>query len=264
MELSPSPSRRGRLTAVQTGAGRICCHPSLPRRPTRSIRCALLAARFCVTSSTCPLSRLRLHRAGESRPMPIISRRCSRPAASAATRPSRPTDWRHRCGRHGAAARRELRQARLRMSPPDFRPRTQSLRGDGGQVEQEGLGSWRPFRQTRLHAAYLAAHPRRRGPTPRADGHLQPDGFIAACRSLIKPDLTPQLGATAIPRAWCAANSTPRRRLRVPAASRVDFRRVYVELPTCGHCPPLEHPRRSRGDRGFSRLTGTRRPTACG
>jgi 3-oxoadipate enol-lactonase len=72
---------------------------------------------------------------------------------------------------------------------------------------------------------------------------IAPEGFIAACRSLMSADLTGQLGAihkstrvicgeldAATPPLLCRLLAD-----KIPNAS-------YLALPGCGHCPPLEQP----------------------
>ena len=112
------------------------------------------------------------------------------------------------------------------------------------KVENEGIGSVATISANRVfHEAYLAAHPRAVEERRRVLLGIAPEGFIAACRSLMTADLTPQLGLIGnSTRVICgeldAATPPPLCRLlaeRIPGAS-------YVELPKCGHCPPLEQP----------------------
>jgi len=125
--------------------------------------------------------------------------------------------------------------------PPEGRKAFEVM---AAKVEQEGIGSVATISANRVfHAAYLEAHPE--AITQRRDVLLgiAPSGFIAACRSLMSTDLTPQLGSikkavrvvcgeldAATPPALCRLLAE-----RIPGAS-------YVELPQCGHCPPLEQP----------------------
>jgi pimeloyl-ACP methyl ester carboxylesterase len=112
------------------------------------------------------------------------------------------------------------------------------------KVENEGIGSVATISANRVfHEAYLAAHPGAVEERRRVLMGIAPEGFIAACRSLMTADLTPQLGSISNPtRVICgeldAATPPPLCRLlaeRIPGAS-------YVELRGCGHCPPLEQP----------------------
>jgi pimeloyl-ACP methyl ester carboxylesterase len=112
------------------------------------------------------------------------------------------------------------------------------------KVENEGIGSVATISANRVfHEAYLAVHPGAVEERRRVLLGIAPEGFIAACRSLMTADLTPQLGAISKPtRVICgeldAATPPPLCRLladRIQGAS-------YVELGGCGHCPPLEQP----------------------
>jgi len=125
--------------------------------------------------------------------------------------------------------------------PPEGRKAFEMM---ASKVEQEGLGSVATISANRVfHAAYLANHPEAIEDRRRVLMGIAPEGFIAACRSLMATDLTPQLGAIRNPtRVICgeldAATPPALCRLlaeKIPGAS-------YVELPTCGHCPPLEQP----------------------
>jgi len=112
------------------------------------------------------------------------------------------------------------------------------------KVENDGIGSVATISANRVfHEAYLAAHPGAIEERRRILLGIAPEGFVAACRSLMTADLTPQLGSVRNPtRVVCgeldAATPPPLCRLlaeRIPGAS-------YVEIPKCGHCPPLEQP----------------------
>lgn len=112
------------------------------------------------------------------------------------------------------------------------------------KVENEGIGSVATISARRVFPdAYLTAHPSAVEERRRVLLGIAPEGFIAACRTLMTADLTRQLGAIRNPtRIVCgeldAATPPPLCRLlanEIPGAS-------YVELPKCGHCPPLEQP----------------------
>jgi pimeloyl-ACP methyl ester carboxylesterase len=125
--------------------------------------------------------------------------------------------------------------------PPEGRKAFELM---AGKVEQEGIGSVATISANRVfHAAYLEAHPEAIAQRRDVLLGIAPDGFIAACRSLMTSDLTPQLGTikkavrvicgeldAATPPALCRLLAE-----RIPGAS-------YLELPKCGHCPPLEQP----------------------
>jgi len=125
--------------------------------------------------------------------------------------------------------------------PPEGRKAFEVM---ASKVESEGIGSVSTIAANRVfHPAYLAAHPDAVEERRRVLMGIAPDGFIAACRSLVAADLTPRLGEIRNPAlVVCgeldAATPPPPRRLiaeRIPGAR-------YVELAGCGHCPPLEQP----------------------
>ncbi|MGJ4939404.1 alpha/beta fold hydrolase [Bradyrhizobium sp. HKCCYLS1011] len=125
--------------------------------------------------------------------------------------------------------------------PPEGRKAFEVM---AAKVEHEGIGSVATISAKRVfHDAYLAAHPGAVEERRRVLLGIAPEGFIAACRSLMSADLTPQLGSIRKPtRVVCgeldAATPPPLCRLladKIPGAT-------YVELPGCGHCPPLEQP----------------------
>ena len=125
--------------------------------------------------------------------------------------------------------------------PPEGRKAFEVM---AGKVEQEGIGSVATISANRVfHAAYLAAHPNAVEQRRNVLMGIAPQGFIAACRSLMNTDLTPELGKIKKPvRVICGEldAATP------PALCRLLAERIsggsYIELPGCGHCPPLEQP----------------------
>jgi 3-oxoadipate enol-lactonase len=125
--------------------------------------------------------------------------------------------------------------------PPEGRKAFEVM---ASKVKQEGLGSVATISANRVfHAAYLATHPEAIEDQRRVLMGIAPEGFIAACRSLMTTDLTPQLGAISnATRVICGEldAATP------PALCRLLAEKIphasYVELPACGHCPPLEQP----------------------
>lgn len=91
--------------------------------------------------------------------------------------------------------------------------------------------------------AYLAAHPeavaQRRAVLLRAD----PEQFAVACRALSRLDLRPALPAirnSALVVVGSLDAATPPELARALAVSIPGA--AFVELPGCGHCPPLEQP----------------------
>jgi pimeloyl-ACP methyl ester carboxylesterase len=72
---------------------------------------------------------------------------------------------------------------------------------------------------------------------------IEPRGFAAACKILQETDLTPLLHHLRVPTLIVCGEfdqATP------PALNKAIVEKVagakYVELPGCGHCPPLEQP----------------------
>lgn len=112
------------------------------------------------------------------------------------------------------------------------------------KVEAEGIGSVATIAANRVfHAAYLEAHPEAIEQRRRVLMGVLPEAFIAACRSLTSGDLTPRLGEIRNPTLVLCGEldaATP------PALCRLIGERIpgarFVELPGCGHCPPLEQP----------------------
>lgn len=125
--------------------------------------------------------------------------------------------------------------------PPEGRKAFEVM---AGKVESEGIGSVATISANRVfHPAYLAAHPEAVEERRRVLMGIAPEGFIAACRSLVAADLTARLGDIRNPtRVICGEldAATP------PALCQLVAERIpgasYVELEGCGHCPPLEQP----------------------
>jgi pimeloyl-ACP methyl ester carboxylesterase len=112
------------------------------------------------------------------------------------------------------------------------------------KVASGGLGAIADIAARRVFSpAYLAAHPQAVEERRAVLLAIDPTAFQAACMVLIAADLDTRLFSVAVPTlVVCGAldQATPpalNRRIadKVPGA-------IYVELPTCGHCPPLEAP----------------------
>jgi pimeloyl-ACP methyl ester carboxylesterase len=112
------------------------------------------------------------------------------------------------------------------------------------KVEREGIGSVAAISARRVfHAAYLAKHPDAEDARRAVLLGIAPAGFIAACRALTQTDLVPLLPTIRNPTLVVCGEldaATPPALCRqlaqgIPGAQ-------YVELPGCGHCPPLEQP----------------------
>ena len=248
MELRSTAFADGRLTAVQTGAGPdlLVIHSLLADRTAFDPVLPWLAASFRVTlvnlpgfhGSACIAPGIETYAdhlarvftpGGLGRDTTIIGNGFGGTVAVAMAL------------RHGESFGKLVLSDVAAGFPPEGRKAFEVM---ASKVEQEGLGSVATISANRVfHAAYLATHPETIEDRRRVLMGIAPDGFIAACRSLMATDLTPQLGAIRNPtRVVCgeldAATPPALCRLlaeKIPGAS-------YVELPTCGHCPPLEQP----------------------
>jgi pimeloyl-ACP methyl ester carboxylesterase len=112
------------------------------------------------------------------------------------------------------------------------------------KVTAEGIASVATISANRVfHPAYLAQHPEAVDERRAVLLAMQPAAFVAACRTLMGTDLVPELGRIRVPTLVVCGEldaATPPALCRriadgVPGAT-------YVELPGCGHCPPLEQP----------------------
>jgi pimeloyl-ACP methyl ester carboxylesterase len=125
--------------------------------------------------------------------------------------------------------------------PPEGRKAFEVM---ANKVATEGIGSVATIAANRVfHPAYLAAHPEAIEARRQVLMGIAPEGFIAACRSLVEGDLTPRLGEIKNPAHVVCGEldaATP------PALCRLLAEKMpnasYIELPGCGHCPPLEQP----------------------
>jgi pimeloyl-ACP methyl ester carboxylesterase len=112
------------------------------------------------------------------------------------------------------------------------------------KVAQGGLGTVAEIAAKRVYSpAYLAAHPEKIDERKKVLLGIDPKGFQAACRILQETDLVPLLSHLKVPTlVVCGEHdqATP------PALNKEIAEKVtgakYVELPGCGHCPPLEQP----------------------
>ena len=125
--------------------------------------------------------------------------------------------------------------------PPQGR---QAFEMMANKVAAEGIGSVAGISANRVfHQAYLAAHPAAIEERRKVLLGVVPEAFIAACRTLTQTDLVPQLAAIRNPTLVICGEldaATPPVLCRqmadhIPGAK-------YIELPGCGHCPPLEQP----------------------
>lgn len=120
----------------------------------------------------------------------------------------------------------------------------QAFRVMAEKVAADGLGSIVDIAANRVFpAAYLATHPQAIAERRAVLLKIDPVAFRAACTLLVGVDLVPGLPQLKVPTLVVCGEldqATP------PALNRLIAERVpgarYVELPACGHCPPLEQP----------------------
>ncbi len=112
------------------------------------------------------------------------------------------------------------------------------------KVNEAGLGAIAEIAAKRVFSpAYLEAHPEKIEERKQVLLGIAPKAFHAACTILQKADLTPLLHHLKVPTLVVCGEfdqATP------PVLNKVIADKVpgahYVELPGCGHCPPLEQP----------------------
>lgn len=125
--------------------------------------------------------------------------------------------------------------------PPEGRAQ---FAGMAAKVAEGGLGAVAEIAAKRVFSpAYLAAHPEKIEERKKVLLGIEPKAFLVACKILQEADLTPLLSRLAVPTLVVCGEqdqATP------PALNKVIADKVpgarYVELPGCGHCPPLEQP----------------------
>ena len=112
------------------------------------------------------------------------------------------------------------------------------------KVAGEGLDAIADIAARRVYSApHLEKHPEAVEERRAALMEIDPHAFGAACTVLMKTDLVPLLYKLKVPTlVVCGAldQATPPP-LNKEIAAKVPGAR-YVELPDCGHCPPLEQP----------------------
>ena len=125
--------------------------------------------------------------------------------------------------------------------PPEGR---QAFAAMAEKVAEAGLGSIAEIAAKRVFSpAYLAAHPEKIEERKAVLLAIEPKAFQAACKILQEVDLTPLLHRLKVPTLVVCGEfdqATPPL-LNKAIADKVAGAR-YVELPGCGHCPPLEQP----------------------
>ena len=113
------------------------------------------------------------------------------------------------------------------------------------KVSEGGLGAIAEIAAKRVFSpAYLAAHPELIDERKRVLMRIDPKAFQAACKILQEADLEPLLHRMRVPTLVVCGEfdqATPPP-LNKSIAEKVAGAR-YIELPGCGHCPPLEQPK---------------------
>ena len=125
--------------------------------------------------------------------------------------------------------------------PPEGR---QQFAVMANKVAENGLGAVAEIAAKRVHSPdYLKAHPEAVEQRKQVLLGIDPKGFAAACKILQETDLTPLLHHLLVPTLVVCGEldqATP------PALNKAIVEKVassrYIELPGCGHCPPLEQP----------------------
>jgi Predicted hydrolases or acyltransferases (alpha/beta hydrolase superfamily) len=112
------------------------------------------------------------------------------------------------------------------------------------KVSEGGLGAIAEIAAKRVFSpAYLASHPEAIEERKAVLLEIDPKAFQAACKILQEADLEPMLHRLKMPTLVVCGEfdqATPPP-LNKAIADKVAGAR-YVELPGCGHCPPLEQP----------------------
>ena len=112
------------------------------------------------------------------------------------------------------------------------------------KVSEGGLGAIAEIAAKRVFSpAYLASHPEAIEERKAVLLEIDPKAFQAACKILQEADLEPLLHRLKMPTLVVCGEfdqATPPV-LNKAIADKVAGAR-YVELPGCGHCPPLEQP----------------------
>ena len=125
--------------------------------------------------------------------------------------------------------------------PPEGR---QQFAVMAAKVAEAGLGSIAEIAAKRVFSPdYLAAHPEKIEERKQVLLEIDPKAFQAACKILQEADLEKVLHRMQVPTLVVCGEldqATP------PVLNKAIADKVagasYVELPGCGHCPPLEQP----------------------
>jgi len=120
----------------------------------------------------------------------------------------------------------------------------QAFRVMAAKVEEDGMGAIAEIAANRVfHAAYLAKHTGAVNERRTVLLKIHPVAFRAACTALVEADLVPALATLKTPTLVVYGEldqATPPALNRLIASKAPNAR--SIELPACGHCPPLEQP----------------------
>jgi 3-oxoadipate enol-lactonase len=119
-----------------------------------------------------------------------------------------------------------------------------AFRAMSEKVEADGLGAIADIAARRVYSApHLEKNPQAVDERRAVLMKIDPGAFQAACAILVEADYVTRLHALKVPTLVVCGEldqATP------PALNRLIADKVpgarYVELPGCGHCPPLEQP----------------------
>jgi pimeloyl-ACP methyl ester carboxylesterase len=143
--------------------------------------------------------------------------------------------------RHGDKLGRLVLSDAAAGFPPEGRKAFEIM---ADKVAAEGIGAVATIAANRVfHRAYLDAHPGAIEERRKVLLGVAPEAFIAACRTLMQTDLVAQLATISNPTLVVCGEldaATPPVLCR-QMAEHIAYAR-YIELPGCGHCPPLEQP----------------------
>jgi pimeloyl-ACP methyl ester carboxylesterase len=120
----------------------------------------------------------------------------------------------------------------------------QAFRQMAEKVKQGGLAAIADIAANRVfHKAYLAQYPEALEERHAVLLEIDPTAFCAACDALVEVDLVPSLHRLKVPTLVVCGEldqATPPPLNQLIAEKAKGAR--YVQIPGCGHCPPLEQP----------------------
>jgi 3-oxoadipate enol-lactonase len=120
----------------------------------------------------------------------------------------------------------------------------QAFRIMAATAAEGGMGAIAEIAAKRVfHTVYLGKYPEAVAERRAVLEKIDPAGFRAACMALVEADLVADLATLAVPTLVICGEldqATPPELNRLIAAKVAGAR--YIELPRCGHCPPLEQP----------------------